>query len=216
MISRILTFVHRRRLIFAAAAVAVAAVIAVAALAPREAVVCLDPGHGGSDVGAQNGARYEKDDNLALALAVRDALKEKGIKAVLTRKDDEFISLEKRCRFANRRKARLFVSLHRNSAETSSAAGIEAWIAASPSRAEKRLADRLLEELEGVGASKNRGVKKGIIGNSRGNYYVNANTKMTSCLLEVGFISNEGDNELFDESLDSYARAIADAIEANL
>ena len=35
---------------------------------------------------------------------------------------------------------------------------------------------------------------------------------MPSCLVELGFISNEKDNELFDENIEIYAKAIADGI----
>ena len=40
----------------------------------------------------------------------------------------------------------------------------------------------------------------------------NKNTEMTSCLVELGFISNEADNELYDKNLDAYAQAIADSV----
>ena len=43
-------------------------------------------------------------------------------------------------------------------------------------------------------------------------YYVLNNTKMPSCLLELGFISNNEDNKLFDENIESYAEAIAKGI----
>ena len=35
---------------------------------------------------------------------------------------------------------------------------------------------------------------------------------MTSCLVELGFISDDKDNELFDKNLEVYAKAIADGI----
>lgn len=50
--------------------------------------VCLDPGHGGDDSGAQYEGRLEKDDNLELALAVEKELKARGVKACMTRDDD--------------------------------------------------------------------------------------------------------------------------------
>ena len=37
-----------------------------------ELIVCIDAGHCGFDVGAVNGNRYEKDDNLALAKLVQN------------------------------------------------------------------------------------------------------------------------------------------------
>ena len=58
---------------------------------PDQILICLDPGHGGSDPGAVLGDRLEKDDNLKMALAVRDALERHGfenLSVMLTRKDD--------------------------------------------------------------------------------------------------------------------------------
>ena len=35
---------------------------------------------------------------------------------------------------------------------------------------------------------------------------------MPSCLIELGFISNEEDNKLLDENIEAYAKAIANGI----
>lgn len=51
-------------------------------------LIALDAGHGGSDPGAVYNGRNEKDDNLRLALAVGDILKNKGVDVVYTRTDD--------------------------------------------------------------------------------------------------------------------------------
>ena len=77
------------------------------------------------------------------------------------------------------------------------------------------LAENIMESLGEVGLSKNRGVKGGIAGNGN-NYYVNKNTDMPSCLAEMGFITDDGANALFDKNLQSYAAAIADAVETTL
>lgn len=175
--------------------------------------VIIDPGHGGSDVGAEYNGRYEKDDNLALAVLVNKKLHEMGIDSALTRSTDKKISLEKRCMIANRKKAELFVSLHRNSAE--GAKGVEVWIESDNSEADRNLAQRIINELEEAGISKNRGVKSGYA-RGEGDYYVNSHSDMPSCLVELGFISSEEDNRLFDEKLDEYAKAIADAIAKSL
>ena len=66
---------------------------------------------------------------------------------------------------------------------------------------------------EDAGISKNRGVRVGYITDSSKDYFINKNTKMTSCLVELGFISSDVDNELYDKNTDAYAKAIADAIE---
>ena len=183
-------------------------------LKPEKVSVVIDAGHGGKDLGASYGERSEKDDNLRLALKVVECLEEKGIDAVSTRTLDVYLSLENRCRFANIRSADLFVSLHRNSA-ASEANGVEIWIGSENSSDERKLAQSIIDSLDEVGISANRGVKSGYA--REGNdYYVNSHTKMTSCLVELGFITSEADNKLYDEKLDEYAQAIADAIEMQL
>ncbi len=173
-----------------------------------EPKICLDAGHGGSDTGAINDGRYEKDDNLRLTLAVGEILEENGIDVIYTRKKDEFVSLEDRAAFANKKKATYFVSIHRNSADAD-VSGVEAWINNSAAYFEEKLAKNILDEIENVGYGKNRGVKRGYQGNSSANYLVNSATEMPSCLLEMGFITTEKDNALFDEKLEEYAQAIA-------
>lgn len=175
-----------------------------------EISVCLDAGHGGEDCGATFGERLEKDDNLRLTLLVRDKLQANGIKVYLTREDDTFLTLEERCQIANRKRCTLFVALHRNSAQSGS--GVEMWVKNTPSDTEWALAENMLSALEDAGISKARGVKSGYAKNADGNYYVNAHTNMPSCLAEIGFITSDEDNALFDENLDAYADAIAKGI----
>lgn len=179
-----------------------------------EISVCLDPGHGDHDPGAVNGERLEKDDNLRVALLVRDNLEAKGIRVYMTRDDDTFLSLEERCALANKKKCTLFVALHRNSAE--SGTGVEVWVENTPEKVDWALAENILNGLSEAGISKARGVKSGYVHNPDGNYYVNAHTKMPSCLVELGFITSDTDNALFDEHLNDYAKEIADAIEKTL
>ncbi len=204
----------RRLTVFGAVLILLAVVIvAVSVFFPPKADVIIDPGHGGSDVGAQHDGRNEKDDNLELALLVAEKLKDSGVKVKLTRDDDTFISLENRCKFANRRRAELFVSLHRNSAE--SGKGVEIWISSDEPQKDSQLAENILQNLDMVGISKNRGVKSGYA-QGNGNYYVNSHTDMPSCLAEIGFITSETDNALLDKNLEKYAEAIAEAIKESL
>ncbi len=179
-------------------------------------VVCLDPGHGGKDVGAtySNKSRLEKDDNLTLALKVKEYLETQDIKVVMTRDTDKYVSLKERCRKANKSKADLFVSLHRNSSDSGS--GMEVWIKDNPTAEEYRLGKSILSALVDESGLTNRGVKKGFRDSSGNNYYVNANTNMPSCLVEVGFISNKIDNENFDKNIEKYAKAISTAIVESL
>lgn len=197
-----------------AGAITIIIAIAIAAFILNDtAQVVIDAGHGGSDVGAEFNGRYEKDDNLALALLVAEKLENNGIDVELTRDDDSFISLAKRCKVANRKKAQLFVSLHRNSAVDAN--GVEIWVSNEKNENDISLAENILDALDGVGISLNRGVKFGYA-QGNGNYYVNSHTNMTSCLVELGFINSERDNELYDKNLDAYAEAIAEAVVLSL
>ena len=177
-----------------------------------EIIVCLDAGHGGTDVGATStdGKRYEKDDNLRLTLKVRDELEKMGIKTVLTRDEDETVSLKDRCKTANKKWCDLFVAIHRNSSATGT--GVEAWVSKTQKKDEKHTAKDMVKAISKATGYENRGVKSGYRDKTAMNYYVNANTKMPSILLEVGFISSAEDNKVFDEKIDTIANEIAKVI----
>lgn len=76
--------------------------------------IVIDPGHGGKDPGAigVSGVK-EKNITLNIALKLKDILKKtEGIKVYLTREKDVFIPLQERTKFANDKKADLFISIH--------------------------------------------------------------------------------------------------------
>lgn len=180
--------------------------------------ICIDAGHGGSDVGAisTDGTIYEKDDNLKLALKVKEYLEDMNLSVIMTREDDSTIELNERCKIANTNNADIFVSLHRNSAEDTSASGVEVWVHNSKPTVDIALANNIISALESVGIQENRGVEFGYRGDSNENYRINRLTTMPSCLVETGFISNATDRELYATHLDDYAKAIADAIYSTL
>lgn len=76
--------------------------------------IVLDPGHGGKDPGAIGiSGVLEKDVVLSIVLKVREMLKKQvKLKILLTRDRDEFIPLSERTKFANDKKADLFISVH--------------------------------------------------------------------------------------------------------
>ena len=172
-------------------------------------VVCIDAGHGGKDNGSDYQNRYEKNDNLKIAQAVAGYLRGKGITVVMSREDDTFISLEDRCKLANEGQADYLVSLHRNDGDGN---GVEVWVSSSPSDENVALAEQIVQKLEAAGIQRNRGVKKGTQKGDSGDYYVNLYSTMPSCIVELGFMNNATDNQLFDEKVDAYAAAIGDAI----
>ena len=121
----------------------------------KRKTVVLDPGHGGKDPGAVGiGGIREKDLVLRLSEFLRDMLQKKGYKVYLTRDSDEFIELRDRTKFANKKNADLFVSIHANAIDTrysdpDKAQGIETYFL-SPARSER--AKRAAEKEDGVSA----------------------------------------------------------------
>lgn len=109
----------------------------------------IDPGHGGTDHGAQvqaSSARLtEKDVTLQLAKQVAFELTRRGIRVALTRSKDEDVSLTERTAIANRLKADAFISIHMNSSQAGpegEAEGVETYILNnSTDSSSKRLAD---------------------------------------------------------------------------
>ena len=78
--------------------------------------VVIDAGHGGKDCGAMGITRVcEKHIVLKVALKVHNELKKRGYESYLTRDKDVYLNLPERTKFANAKKADLFVSIHANS-----------------------------------------------------------------------------------------------------
>jgi N-acetylmuramoyl-L-alanine amidase len=92
----------------------------------RDIIIAIDAGHGGEDPGAPGG---EKQVTLAVAKRLADTLnKEKGIKAILTRKGDYFVELLKRTEIARNNKADLFISLHADGFHDKRVSGAAVWV----------------------------------------------------------------------------------------
>jgi len=79
--------------------------------------VVIDAGHGGKDPGAHGEFSKEKNVALAIALKLRDAIRDEipSLNVIMTRTTDKFVELQERAAIANRNKANLFISIHCNS-----------------------------------------------------------------------------------------------------
>ena len=197
---------------------------------PAEPLVWIDAGHGGKDVGAVSNGRYERDDNLKIALEVQRVLKQQNVKVEMSRVDEDpsyesqgLKSLGERVDKANNANADLFVSLHRDSA-SASARGFTVYThnADDPNNANPdadddknsgcvKLSTILEQQISGVGAFRSRGIKYGSASGSI-DLFVNKHSNMPSCLLEMGFITNQDDNRVFDTYLKQNSKAIAKGI----
>jgi N-acetylmuramoyl-L-alanine amidase len=95
--------------------------------------IVIDPGHGGPETGAIGPSGVvEKELTLTLARLLQRSLERRlAVRAVLTREEDEELSLQARTAVANQNKADLFISLHLNSAYGGKAQGAETYILSS-------------------------------------------------------------------------------------
>lgn len=85
-------------------------------------LVCINPGHGGSDPGAC-GNLQEKDMNLVVSMRLGQLLKERGFSVVYTRTDDRWMALSDRPAIANESNADIFVSIHHNGSASPESSG---------------------------------------------------------------------------------------------
>jgi N-acetylmuramoyl-L-alanine amidase len=80
----------------------------------KASIIVLDPGHGGSETGIVTGQGMEKALMLELAISIRRSLRKSSTRmtVILTREQDQAVTLDERAAFANASGASLFVSLH--------------------------------------------------------------------------------------------------------
>ena len=168
-------------------------------------LIVLDAGHGGANPGAVYQGRQEKDDVLALTLAVGRILENRGVDVYYTRTTDIYESPTQKAMEGNQTGADYFISIHRNSSPyPNQYSGVESLVY-NRYGAAARMADNINQQLEAVGFL-NQGV------NQRTDLVVLNRTQMPAVLVEVGFINTDADNQLFDERFDDIAQAIADGI----
>ncbi|WP_152523318.1 N-acetylmuramoyl-L-alanine amidase, partial [Paraclostridium bifermentans] len=172
--------------------------------------VFVDPGHGGEDSGAVGYGNYEDELNLQVANKVRQKLEAKGIEVKMSRTSDEFISLGDRAKMANSYAPDVFVSIHQNSADATSANGIETYYHNNKSD-HKPYAQDVQTKAIGETNARNRGVKSA-------NFAVLRETNMPAALFESGFITNQNESANLASSSyqDKLATGIANGVEKYL
>ncbi|MCR5055957.1 MAG: N-acetylmuramoyl-L-alanine amidase [Clostridia bacterium] len=202
-------------------------------------IICIDPGHGGSDSGAVNtvdGVQYqENSSNLKISLAVRKYLLEyAGVEVVMTRETlQEELSLAQRVAFATSKGAHVVVSIHNNSYSDPNVRGSLVCAAASTfrpelSKATRDLGDAILSSLNKIGL-RNRGLLTTMANTSSYHaYYPDGSLQdyygivmrsirsgIPGIVVECTFISSPDDVREYlssDEKLDKLGRQIAEGI----
>lgn len=182
-----------------------------------EEIIVIDPGHGGEDPGAIGfSGKYEKDINLEISQKLNENLRSKGYKTILTRDSDQYIENLARADLANKKKSRIFISIHGNAMDNdSSVDGIQ--VLYYPSREStvgdlnnSELAQIMMNSIVNGTGARNRGIIE------RTDLTVLRHTKMPAILIEYGFLSNENEERLLltDEYQDLMVDSIVDGLES--
>jgi N-acetylmuramoyl-L-alanine amidase len=173
-----------------------------------EQTLVIDAGHGGQDDASKSQftGKYEKDLNLRAALILKEEAEKRGIKVIMTREKDEFITLKERVRLQNG--ANAFVSIHHNSMPMNKKTklpvsnegfrGVEIYIsnnAISQGKSSKMLGENVLISLKNL---KGFPVRDSLIDK---NVYVIREATVPSILVEFANISyKEGNDFISDEA----------------
>ncbi|MVX64216.1 N-acetylmuramoyl-L-alanine amidase [Clostridium chromiireducens] len=170
--------------------------------------LCFDYGHGGEDPGATYNDRRESDDVVSLGKEVAEEVRRHGITVDETRTSDDTVSLNDRSNFENGNTYDYFISFHRNAYEPEKARGVETYTYLNPGEKSRELAESIQASLVILGFV-DRGVKEA-------NYHVLRETKASAVLIEIGFIDNTEDNDLFDVKRNEIIKGLAKAILAQV
>lgn len=166
------------------------------------ATIILDAGHGGNDLGAAYGYRYEKNDNLKLTLEVGKELEKYGYNVEYTRIIDTYLSQLDRVKLANNVGGDFLLTLHRITGEL----GIV-----------ERCLEFYINERGGIAeeAAINIGNELLPLGfcsysvEVRSELPILSDVNMPSLMISIGQINSEADNIFFDTRLNDIAAAIA-------
>ncbi|MGO1652210.1 N-acetylmuramoyl-L-alanine amidase family protein [Senegalia sp. (in: firmicutes)] len=181
-----------------------------------ENVIVVDAGHGGNDSGAIGVmGSYEKDVNLEIAKKLKEKLDSNGYKVILTRDSDEYVENNLRAKLANRKRARIFISIHANAVENNNSInGVQVLYYPNRESTTKDLnnnefASIMMDSL----ISGTSSVNKGII--ERKDLIVLNQTKMPAIIVETGFLTNSKEEKLLltDDYQNRIVNSISEGIE---
>jgi N-acetylmuramoyl-L-alanine amidase len=190
-------------------------------------LIVIDPGHGGADPGTQHNGLVEKTLTLDIAQRLRAILVAQGWTVRMTRetdvdpisaeilakmradgkpKADDRAYLQTRCDVANNAGARMFISIHINSAPNESARGTTVYWYKPQDAALAQAIERSIIPLAGTQDD----------GMRHENFYVVRHSTMPAVLIETAFATNAGDVALLRQPsfLQNVAQGIANGVKA--
>lgn len=175
-------------------------------------LVIVDAGHGGIDSGAIGNGLKEKDLTLQAAIYMYNRLEELGIRAVMTRTDDEYLPKADRVKrimsLYNNDPNTLIVSNHIN------AGGAEGVEIVYSINSDSTLANMLLDNIGEAGQIKRKAYQRRLPENPNKDYYyiIRETGNAESVLVEYGFIDNTKDAYKLQNSLDNLVEGAVKAI----
>jgi N-acetylmuramoyl-L-alanine amidase len=190
-------------------------------------LIVLDPGHGGGDTGTAHNGLVEKTLTLDIAQRLRTLLIAQGWTVRMTRETDidpvssdnlakmkadglpnadDRAYLQTRCDVANNAGARLFISIHVNSAPVESAHGTTFYWYKPQDAPFAQALEKAVIPLAGTQDD----------GTRHENFYVVRHTTMPAVLIETAFVTNPGDVALLRQPsfLQNMAQGIANGVKA--
>lgn len=182
-------------------------------------IICLDPGHGGSDGGCASGNLKESTINLKISKYTKSYLEKYGYEVHLTRSSDSAVDLRERVKYAKRKNAVAIVSQHINSG---SGTGLECYYSAHYKSSDgKKLAQNMLNETKDETGMNVRGAKTKEGDN--GDYYAiiryaassasnDGGKSIIGVIMENGFIQNDASHMDSDSDLEKIAKGNAKGI----
>lgn len=169
-------------------------------------LVVLDPGHGSSDPGDRGtGGTYEADLCWDIGMRAATRLADLGARVRFTRTETESPNASDRAQRANRMNGDLFVSIHLNSNEETTAEGASTYYFGT-SRAGESLAECVLHELLHLGLRDCRSHAR--------SYTILKETRMPAILVEPAFITSPYDEKRLEDP--EFRNDIAGALVAGI
>jgi len=178
----------------------------------KDLVITLDPGHGGNDPGARFGSIFEKNINYRATMFIKQALEEQGAKVIVTRNENNFLTLTERGQLAIDKKADFFISIHTNSTTAANAAsGIETYYRDNFTSSQY-LGANIHSRIVATAPIPNKGLKRdtSLYQSGLGVLRKASSGNVPCILIELGFINHYIDRSYLLD--DNYFSKIADNI----
>lgn len=157
--------------------------LSMAFTAGNKKTVIIDVSHGGSDPGNVTENVLEKEIVLKIAQKIVALNDDPNLEIILTRKSDEFLSLDDRVKLVNSKDPDLLISLHLNSANSENRSGVELFV--TENNAMKHSSAELAQTIK---SSLEKDFEVADI--KKANFKILRNTNSPAALIEMGFLSN--------------------------